>query len=87
MEKTINSAEYVRFLNLLRQRRKQAGLTQEELARRLGATQSFISKCESGERRIDIVELRAFCKAMGISLVQFVETLEVQAPRSPDTTM
>lgn len=57
MEKTINSAEYGRFLNLLRQLRKQAGLTQEELARRLSSTQSFISKCESGERRIDIVEL------------------------------
>jgi transcriptional regulator with XRE-family HTH domain len=81
VDKTIYSTEYVRFLNLLRQTREQVGLTQVELARRLDATQSFISKCERGERRIDIVELQAFCAAMGISLAQFVATFEAQAPQ------
>lgn len=80
MDKTIYSAKYVRFLYLLRQLREQAGLTQVELAQRLDTTQSFISKCERGDRRIDIVELRAFCTAMGTSLMQFVETFEAQAP-------
>jgi transcriptional regulator with XRE-family HTH domain len=80
VDKTIFSTEYVRFLSLLRQTREQAGLTQVELAQRLDTTQSFISKCERGDRRIDIVELRAFCTAMGTSLMQFVETLEAQAP-------
>ena len=80
MDKTIFSTEYVRFLNLLRQIREQAGLTQVELAQKLDTTQSFISKCERGDRRIDIVELRAFCTAMGTSLIQFVETFEAQAP-------
>ena len=84
MDKTIFSTEYVRFLGLLRQIREQAGLTQVELAQRLHTTQSFISKCERGDRRIDIVELRAFCTAMGISLMQFVEIFEVQAPRPQD---
>lgn len=56
--------------------RKEAGLTQEQLAQKLGVTQSFIAKVEGGERRVDIVELRAFCAALGISLSEFVETFE-----------
>jgi transcriptional regulator with XRE-family HTH domain len=80
VDKTIYSAKYVRFLHLLRQLREQAGLTQVELAQRLDTTQSFISKCESGDRRIDIVELQAFCEAMGTNLVRFAETFESQAP-------
>ena len=44
--------------------REEAGLTQVELAARLGTTQSFISKCERGERRIDVVEFVAFVIAM-----------------------
>jgi transcriptional regulator with XRE-family HTH domain len=48
--------------------RRRAGLTQVQLARRVGENQSFISKCERGERRIDVVELRGFCRAFGVSL-------------------
>jgi transcriptional regulator with XRE-family HTH domain len=55
--------------------RQKSGLTQEELASRLGATQSFVSKCERGERRIDVIELARFCKAMGIRLPDFVALL------------
>lgn len=74
--KTIHSTEYADFLRLLRQFRERQGLTQEQLAEKLGATQSFISKCERGERRIDALELRAFCLAMGVSLTDFVAELE-----------
>lgn len=66
----------MRFLVCLRQAREQAGLTQQDLAQRLGETQSFVSKCERGERRMDLVELREFCKAMGISLEKFVRQFE-----------
>jgi len=45
------------WVGRLRQARTAAGLTQVEVARRLGKTQSFVSKCESGERRVDVVEL------------------------------
>jgi transcriptional regulator with XRE-family HTH domain len=50
--------EYRAFLRRLRQGRQSAGLTQQEVARRLSRPQSFVSKCESGERRVDFVELR-----------------------------
>jgi len=52
--------QYDSFLGRLRQARMDAGLTQEEVARRLGKPQSFVSKCESGERRVDVIELIRF---------------------------
>ncbi len=50
-----------------------AALTQGEVATRLKTYASFVSKCESGERRIDVVELAAFCKVYGVDLVAFLE--------------
>jgi transcriptional regulator with XRE-family HTH domain len=63
MEKSIHSHQYRVFLDVLRKARRRAGLTQVELAKKVGEEQSFVSKCERGERRIDVVELRAFCQA------------------------
>jgi transcriptional regulator with XRE-family HTH domain len=58
----LKNREYVRhyrqFLERLKQARKGAGLTQAEVARRLSRPQSFISKFETGERRLDFVELQ-----------------------------
>ena len=58
----LKSREYVKQYRALRGRLKQArsdaGFTQAEVARRLSKPQSFISKCESGERRVDFVELQ-----------------------------
>ena len=54
----------------------EAGLTQLELASRLGIPQSFVSKYESGERRLDVLELRLVCQAVGVSLREFVRRLE-----------
>ncbi len=76
MEKSIYSKEYSLFLEQLRSAREEQGLSQTELAQRLGTTQSFISKVERGERRIDIVELRAFCSALGIGFGSFVSRIE-----------
>ena len=47
-----------------------------QLARKIGETQTFVSKCERGERRVDVIELRAFCQAFGLNLKQFVAALE-----------
>ena len=51
------SPRYREFLERLRAARREAGLTQEDVAVQLRKPQSFVSKCESGERRVDIVEL------------------------------
>jgi transcriptional regulator with XRE-family HTH domain len=53
---------YKNFLSRLIDARKQAGLTQVEVAKRLGKAHSFISKCELGERRVDFVELQQLAK-------------------------
>ena len=73
MEKTIYSNAYTEFLTQLRTTRLRKGVTQTELARRLRVTQSFVSKCERGERRIDIAEAQLFCEALGVDFVAFVE--------------
>jgi transcriptional regulator with XRE-family HTH domain len=74
--KTLHSDEHERFRGLLRKARVEAGLTQMELASRLGVPQSFVSKYESGERRLDVLELRLVCQAVGVSLQEFVRRLE-----------
>lgn len=76
MEKSIYSQEYSLFLEQLREARERRGLTQTQVAETLGQTQSFISKVERGERRLDVVELRAFCKAIGISFAGFVTGID-----------
>lgn len=72
MEKSIYSKDYGVFLRCLREARQRAGLTQAALARRLGQTQSFVSKCERGERRLDIVEIRRICTALKIDFPAFI---------------
>lgn len=71
-----NLAEKKRFLSMLRQIRLEAGLRQADLARKLGQPQSFVSKYESGERRLDVLELRQICTVLGVSLTEFVRQLE-----------
>lgn len=58
---------------LLRQVRLDAELTQLQLAEKIRETQSYVSKYESGEQRLDLIELEIVCKAVGISLTDFVE--------------
>jgi transcriptional regulator with XRE-family HTH domain len=59
---TTQRPHYNRFLERLKAARRRAGLTQAEVAQRLGRPQSFVSKCESGERRVDVIELAAFAR-------------------------
>ena len=76
MEKSIYSHEYTVLLDLLRQARQRAQLTQAQLAERIGQTQSFVTKCERGERRLDVVQLRTICDALGTSPTAFVRKWE-----------
>lgn len=75
MEKSIYSAEYQQLCTLLRQLRLDAGLTQVQVAERLDVPQSFVSKYESGERRLDVIELRHVAEAIGTTLQDLVVSL------------
>ena len=76
MKKSLYSHEQQQLSKLLKQIRLGAGLRQEDLAQLLGRPQSFVSKCESGERCLDILELRQVCQAVGVTLPDFVNRLE-----------
>jgi transcriptional regulator with XRE-family HTH domain len=60
------------LLRLLRELREEQGLTQNEVAKRLRSPQSFVSKYESGERRLDLPELHAVADALGVELPALV---------------
>lgn len=60
--KATRSAAYRRFLSRLRRARTESGLTQRDVARRLKRSQAWVSKSESGDRRVDVVELQAFAR-------------------------
>ena len=72
MQKTVIAKEYSFLLRQLRAARKDKGVTQTQMAHKLRETQSFVSKCERGERRLDAVELRTWCGALGISFLAFL---------------
>ena len=69
-------AQREKLLALLRQLRIDAGLTQTELASRLQRDQTFVSKYESGERRLDILEVREICRAIGVDFVAAMRRLD-----------
>lgn len=61
---------------VLREMRLELGLRQQDLANRIGEPQSFVSKYECGERRLDVLELRRICLALGFTLSTLVLRLE-----------
>lgn len=60
MKKTIHSTEYRNVVEKLKEARIKSGLTQKEVAEKLEKPQSYISKTEAGEQRLDIIELKSF---------------------------
>lgn len=60
------------YHTLLRQYRLKSGLTQAELADKISESQSFVSKYESGEQRIDLCELERICNHLDVSLLDFI---------------
>ena len=79
MEKSIHTTEHTKLQRLLRQVRLGAGLRQEDLAELLAKPQSFVSKYEKGDRRLDLIEIRQICRAVGVSLTEFVKRFEEHA--------
>jgi transcriptional regulator with XRE-family HTH domain len=75
LDKSVHSAAQTALCELMAQARKKAGLTQHELAARLSKPQSFIAKYEGGERRVDVVEFIAICRAMSADSVGILKKL------------
>jgi len=76
MPKSIHSREYQAFLVVLRDVRLEHGVTQIELAERLGLSQAMVSKSERGDRRVDVIELWRMCRALEEPFPKFVSRLE-----------
>lgn len=75
MPKPLLSPEYKIFLKEFQELRESAGLSQAELAEKVGMDQGRVSRSESGSRRVDIVELILWCAACGVPLETFIERL------------
>lgn len=76
--KSIHSPDYHVLLRLLREARQRAGMTQTQIAERLGYRTSAISKMERGELRLDFVQVRDYCRAVGLPLRELVERFETE---------
>ena len=73
MTKALHTDAYGRFQERLKEARKQAKLTQIQVAEKLGLPQSYVSKIESGERRVDAVELEKLARIYGRSVNYFLK--------------
>ena len=76
MTASVFTKEYERFRRLLQKCRVDKGLTQEQVAVQLGKPQSFVSKYESGERRLDIIEFLEVAKALDIEPASFLKRFQ-----------
>lgn len=74
--KTNRKKKYSVLTELIYRLRTNAGITQKDLANLLNEPQSFVSKVETGERRIDVIELAEICKALNSNIVEFIIMLE-----------
>ncbi len=75
MKKTIHNSEYGKLISLLIELRKNEGITQTDLASRLKKPQSFVSKYETGERRIDVIEFLEISKAIKADPIKIIQSL------------
>ena len=75
MGKSLYTREYKALTALLFEARKKAGLTQQQVADRLKKPQSYVAKYEGGERRLDVIEFLAVCKALRTSAALLVGEL------------
>lgn len=70
--RSVYTAAYQRMLRALQKARQDAGYTQVEVARKLKRPQSFVSNCESGERRVDLIEAWEFAQLYDCSVLDFL---------------
>lgn len=73
---SIHSNEHLWLRELFLNRRKELGLSQRALANKLGLIFSFISKVETGDRRLDIFEFMAYCKGLDLDPIEVLQEIE-----------
>lgn len=78
----LHSRQYSLFLEELRAAREETGMSQAELAKLIDQDQPFVSKCEAGNRRLDVIELQQWVDALGIGLVAFAIRLNDRLERN-----
>jgi transcriptional regulator with XRE-family HTH domain len=80
LAKPRRSKRYKALIGLLVARREAAGLTQSDLAARLGKSQSFVARLENGQRRTTVVEFMTLGKILRFDPYKVISTLEKMAP-------
>jgi transcriptional regulator with XRE-family HTH domain len=80
VRKSRETEDHQRLSELLRRLRRQAGLTQRDLADRLGVRQEWVSRYEVGERRLDVIELARVAHALGTTAIEIIERLGLDQP-------
>lgn len=86
MPDSFHSEQYKIFISLLRETREGQQVSQAALASKLDKPQTFISKCETGIRRLDVVELHEWLHALNVDFPQFLEALTKQWDAHSDRT-
>jgi transcriptional regulator with XRE-family HTH domain len=81
MSTSLRSPEYQALREILVAARKAAGLTQQQVAERLGRPQSFVAKYEGGERRLDVIEFMSVSRVLGKSPLELLKRLGSAARR------
>ncbi len=84
MPRSLFTDAYDAFRDILVAVRKDAGVTQVELAERIGKPQQFVSKYEKGDRRVDLVEFIAICRALRIDPKDAFSTVLRKVPKAFD---
>ncbi len=82
MKQSTYSSDYAQLLAELKSARASAGMSQVQLAEALGQLQTYVSKCELGDRRLDVIELRSWVIALGGNPVTFMAGLEDRISRN-----
>ena len=73
MTKSVQTKEYAYFVEKLRKARLEAGLSQDQVAKKIRRPQSHISNIESGQQRVDVIELKRFAKLYGKDINYFIK--------------
>ena len=83
MRKSIHDDENILLVEMLKEARISANLSQQDLSQRLGQYITFVSKYESRERRLDIAEIRKICACLGLGFLKFIESYDKECASLP----